>query len=385
MRQLKQYLYQLKQWFRSLTLKQLIALDLFLTVLFLISAGLTYSYFLYQRSFVTSNESETILPQPSPSPEPNVDTIVLLGRGGAGHDGGLLTDSIMVARIDHDQQQITLISVPRDLWVELPVDKDNPSSWKINAAYAFGVDDRNYRNKPSQFTGEAGGGELAKYALEQVLGFPVEHFVTVDFYGFERAIDVLGGVTVNVERAFTDPLYPIEGKQDDTCGKTEEEIAALTATVSASKLEEEFTCRFEVLSFPQGTQLMDGSTALKYVRSRHSPTDGGDFNRAARQRNLLLAVKDRVLTIDFIPKIIPFISTISSHITTDISLTQMKEMVDEYEKVQDYEIKGIALTTDNVLELGVSSGGQSILMSKEDGEGKWEKLQEWLREEMASN
>src|SRR5690606_22235607 len=144
------------------------------------------------------------------------------------------------------------------------------SHWKLNAAYQIGSSDKNYSRKLPQFTGAAGGGELAKYAVSKILGQPVQHFVALSFAGFTKSIDVLGGVQVRVNNTFDDYWYPIEGEEDNSCGRSEEDIAALTATLSGNLLEQSFPCRYEHLHFDAGVTPMDGETALKFVRSRHS-------------------------------------------------------------------------------------------------------------------
>lgn len=336
----------------------------------------------YQQVYVRKNVDYTQTPEPTPEPaKPRPFTMALLGYGGGSHQGGKLTDSIIVAKIDKDQQKIALISVPRDLWIPLEVEPQTYSYWKINAAYAIGSDDKRYSRKPIQYTGDAGGGELAKKALETVVGFPVDHFLALDFLGFEKTIDVLSGVDVQVARTFDDLLYPIEGKEEDTCGKTPEQIEATIATLSGEKALPEFGCRFEQLHFDRGVTHMDGVTALKYVRSRHGDQDGGDFGRAARQRNLILAVKKRVLDIGFIPKIVPFISVISAHLKTDVSIRQIEEMLSQVDELKNYTVVNIALTDQNVLRFGLSADRQSILMPKA-GQDNWDEVHNFIETEL---
>lgn len=355
----------------------------FMVGLFAVSAFLTFSFFTYQRVFVGSSlfgSEPSPTPIPDEPPPPPVYTIALMGHGSPGHDGGLLTDSIMVIKIDTGLKKIGLISVPRDSWISLPSNGwEEPINWKVNAAYAIGSSPNQYLKRPDEFKGDAGGGAMAKYALEQIVGFPIKNFVALDFDGFEKSIDVVGGVDVMVERAFTDPLYPIPGSEADPCGKTEEEIAATVATLSANLVEKEFPCRYEVLSFNRGLNQMDGATALKFVRSRHAAADGGDFNRARRQRLVLLAVKDKVVAIDFIPKIIPFLSKLTYNMRTDIPLSQIEEFLSKRDEFLSYEIVGIPLTSDkdNVLQIGVSSGGQSIVRPKA-GEAEWSNVHQYI-------
>lgn len=177
--------------------------------------------------------------------------ILLLGMGGEGHDGPLLTDTIMVASIRPSDSQVALLSIPRDLLVPLP-----KAGWRrINTANAFGE-----LEMPGR------GGEATRLALEGLLGIDIPYYVRVDFNGFKSLIDDIGGVDVYVERNFTDNTYPT----DDY----------LTQTVA----------------FEKGYQHMDSETALRFARSRHGNNgEGSDFARAKRQQKILTAVKEKVL------------------------------------------------------------------------------------------
>jgi LCP family protein required for cell wall assembly len=322
---------------------------------------------------------------PTPTTDPQSPySVLLLGYGGGAHEGGELTDSIIVAKVQPKLKKVTLISIPRDLWVPIPINGDQTKSFKINAAYQIGDDDKRYSNKKEEFTGAAGGGELAKYVVSKVVGFPVNYFVALDFAGFTKTVDILGGIDVKVERTFDDPWYPIEKNIVDTCGKSDEEVKALTATMSGDKLEHQFTCRYERLHFNAGIQHMNGVTALKYARSRHSNQDGGDFNRAARQRNVIASVKERVLSVNFIPKIIPFVQTLTGNMKTDIDLNKMQELVGKASDLGSYTIDSVALTSDNVLKFGTSSDGQSILMPRL-GETDWTEIHQYINDPVAFN
>jgi LCP family protein required for cell wall assembly len=125
----------------------------------------------------------------------NRTNILLLGMGGEGHQGGDLTDSILLVSLDIGTNLATIIPVPRDVWV--PTLKA-----KINTAYHYGEERR------------AGGGlDLAKSAVSEILGIPVHYGVTLDFQGFIKAIDAVGGIDVVVENTFDDYKYPIPGKE----------------------------------------------------------------------------------------------------------------------------------------------------------------------------
>lgn len=351
-------------------------------VLGILLVTFTIFYFTYNRIVVKPNKEKVeylaTLPTATPTPDPLAAySILLLGYGGANHEGGWLTDSIMVTRIDPRKEEVSLISIPRDLWVEIPIEEDKLENRKINEAYAIGISDKQYPNKKVLFTGQAGGGEMAKAVVEKVVGFKIDYFATIDFDGFVKVIDILGGINIRVERAFDDPKYPIEENIDDNCEKSDEEIATLTATMSGEKLEEQFSCRYEELHFDRGVQIMDGTTALKFSRSRHSPTNGGDFNRAARQRLVLTAIRDRIINIGFISKIIPTVKTLTRNIRTDIGFGQMGELLSETSKIAEYELIPIALTDKNVLIDAKSSIGQFIFIPKA-GENNWKEVQDYI-------
>lgn len=320
-------------------------------------------------------------PIPTPTPDPLAPiAVALLGYGGGGHDGGLLTDSIIVAKIIPKQQQIVLISIPRDLWIELPIASDSAKPFKINAAYAIGSDKKQYLNRPVQYQGEHGGGTLAKYALEQVVGFPIQNYLAVSFASFQTSVDTLGGVDIAVPFSFTDEYYPVAGKEEDPCEKSPEDIAALTATMSGYKLEQQFVCRYETITFTKGMQHMDGNTALKFVRSRHSSTNGSDFGRSLRQQAFVKAVKQKVFSLSFIPKLLPLIEKNLKLITTDIDTNLFSQLLTTYQNPADFSINTISLSDQNVLMPGKSADGQYILVPKDQING-WQSIQTYITEQ----
>lgn len=352
-------------------------------VLGLILIGVGIFYLNYNKMVVkkniSNNNQQKISPTPTPTPDPLAPySVLLLGYGGGTHDGGKLTDSIMLAQIRPRDEEVKLISIPRDLWVSIPIEENENIGKKINEAYVIGLDDKQYPNKKIEFTGKAGGGEMAKYVVEQVTGIKPNYFVAIDFDGFGKIVDTLGGIDVRVNQTFDDPFYPIEELKNDTCGKSEEEMKSLEATMSGDKLEQQYTCRYELLHFDKGIQHMDGTTALKYTRSRHSTIGGGDFNRAERQKMVITAIRDKVINIGFISKIIPTFQTLTRHITTDIDLTKMTELVSKAEEISKYEIISIALTDQNVLVNAKASTGQFILSPK-TGENDFDEIKNFIK------
>ncbi|KKS06951.1 hypothetical protein A3K01_03430 [candidate division WWE3 bacterium RIFOXYD1_FULL_43_17] len=190
----------------------------------------------------------------------------------------VLTDTILVASIGKVDKDVVLISLPRDLWVKDP----NGYSSKINAVYASSKD--------------GSGADKLRAVLQDVLGIPIHYHVMVSFDLFQEIIDILGGVEVTVDTAFTDYAYPIENMEDNKCGRTDDEIKKMSEE-GKSDLEIYF-CRYEKVVFNQGTQTMDGQTALKFVRSRHgNNNEGTDFARSRRQQKIITAIKNKSLSI----------------------------------------------------------------------------------------
>src|ERR1035437_1799193 len=153
--------------------------------------------------------------------------ILLLGIGDLNHDGTNLTDTIMLASLDLKNNKVTLVSIPRDLWFpDLTMNVK-----KINGAYAYG-----------EAVKKGGGLSLAEAAIGKITGQPIDYGVRIDFSGFVKAVDLVGGLDINVDNAFDDYQYPIDGKEVDTCGHSPEEMLALASTPE-DQLPQAFPCR----------------------------------------------------------------------------------------------------------------------------------------------
>ncbi len=190
--------------------------------------------------------------------------VLLLGIAGGNHDGADLTDTQLVLSFHPEKKSLSMISVPRDIWSDTLKDK-------VNSAYHYGEQKR-----------KDGGIVLSQAIISDMVGLPIQHTLVFNFLGFEKIIDLVGGITIDVPIAFTDPDYPIAGKENDMCDG-----------------DKEYTCRFETLSFQAGMQQMNGNRALKYVRSRNAiGAEGTDFARGKRQQEVLLAVRERLMSKD---------------------------------------------------------------------------------------
>ena len=310
--------------------------------------------------------------------------VLLLGIGGRGHEGPDLTDTMILASVDKGGKDVVLISIPRDLWAP------NLAA-KINSSYAYGQEEQNGQ-----------GLDLATKTVSDLLGIPVHYAFRIDFNGFISGVDLIGGLDIEVENSFVDPKYPISGREDDLCGLTIEtqEKDGVTgqvvkdATGSAIPLSEitdendPFTCRWEELSFTKGLKHMDGTTVLKFVRSRHGTGgEGSDFARSARQQKVILAFRQKVLSTETLTspqKIIELSKTFGDTIDTDIKDEDVTLFAKLGLKIEPSTIRRVVLDTnekDGRLEFGrpENHGGQSVLIPKNNS---WTDLAEYIQGEV---
>jgi polyisoprenyl-teichoic acid--peptidoglycan teichoic acid transferase len=287
--------------------------------------------------------------------------VALLGYGGAGHDGGQLTDVIQVAHVDFEKHSIALISLPRDLWVELP----SGHSDKVNAAYMSDTENAS----------------VLKQMIATTTGLTPSYFIGIDFVGFQRAIgETLGGITVDVPETLDDPWYPIKGEELNTCGMSAEEIASVSAQYSGFELEKQFECRYEHVHIDKGITEMNGGDALKYVRSRHG-SSAGDFSRSQRQHAVFKAIKSKLLSLDALNDIPGFFSKASKNTNTDLDLEIVKYLAPALKAGAEFEIKTVIISTDNVLTTSKSSTGQFILVPKA-GTTNWSEVQAYVQQQL---
>lgn len=252
--------------------------------------------------------------------------ILLLGIGGGKHEGPNLSDSIIFASIDQKKKKVILVSIPRDFWMpELQA--------KINTAYAFG-----------QKQGKGSGLAFAKVTVAQMLGQPIDYSIRLDFAGFVKAVDIVGGLDVMVDKTFDDLEYPIPGKEEDPCDQPQEDLEKL-ATVE-SQLEA-FPCRYEHVHFDAGSTHMDGETALRFVRSRHAQgQEGTDFARSKRQEKVIEAFKEKVFSAGtFLNpiKVLSLLRVFEGSIDTDVAEKEIDDMIKLTRKMQDAEVRSITL------------------------------------------
>lgn len=233
--------------------------------------------------------------------------ILLVGVGGEGHDGENLTDTMIVASIDHDTNTVSMISIPRDFYVE-----NEEVGWgtRINSIYEYVIDET---NDPlyamDQLRGE----------IENIFDIELHYYAKIDFTGFVDIVDAMDGITVDVDQAIFDDAYPAPDGADYL---------------------------YEPFYLEAGTQELDGETALKYVRSRHNTSD---FDRARRQQQVITAIKDKAMSIGMLTspgQIKDLYYAISSNFETDMELDEMLSLVDFAEDLTGDSILSAVISDD---------------------------------------
>ncbi len=359
---------------------------LFIIIIFSASGFITYKILLskFTKNNESSSNKQTETGGSPASPiigKSQSINLLMLGYGGAGHDGGNLSDVIIVVNVNSTRKVATFISIPRDLWVQIPVRSDLKQNFKINAAYAIGNDDKRYGLKEPQYRGETGAGNLIKKVVSDTTALRINNYIAVDFEHFKNLIDTLGGIEVEVPITFNDYYYPIKGQENATCGFSIEKISELHQKYSGDSLNQQFTCRYEHLHFDKGVQKIDGETALKFVRSRHSSEDGGDFARSRRQKAVLLGMKDKLISLSSVKKIDEIFNEFKGLVRTDIDVNSLKQLSKILGSPKDYKLNFVSLNDENVLLSSKSLDGQFILIPKE-GENVWVGLQKYINDEI---
>ena len=230
---------------------------------------------------------------------------LLLGMGGAGHDGAYLTDTMILASFNPKEKKIAMVSVPRDLAIPMP----GYGSRRINNVNAFAEAEK-----------RGSGGEATREAVSVVLDIPIHYYIRADFQGFETLVDKLGGVSVYVDKSFTDNQYPTDDE------------------------------KYQTLHFEEGWQNMDGVRALKFVRSRHGTNgEASDFARSRRQQKILVALKEKILSFStlFNPiKIQSVFDTVKNSIDTNMEMWEIVRMSRLARDINTGEIIHQVLTAD---------------------------------------
>lgn len=259
--------------------------------------------------------------------------ILMLGKGGAGHDGADLTDTIIIASIDPIQKEMSLLSLPRDFWV-----KTDKGQSKINAVYANAKNSVLSGKKTSDINkrAEDAGEAAVESEVEEITGIPIHYYVMVDFTAFEKAINIVGGVDLNVDK---------DG-------------------VVFERLWDETTHKNYTLDVKEGPNHFDGQRALFYSRSRHTSARG-DFDRAERQRKILVALKDKIMSAGTYSnplKVTQLVNDFGDHVHSNLSTGEIMRVYDIVKSIDSNKIGSVGLADppNNYIKTGMYNG-QSIV------------------------
>jgi LCP family protein required for cell wall assembly len=262
------------------------------------------------------------MPQGTPEPVtfPDWDkkepvNILLIGLDERAGVEDTRTDTQIIVHIDPSTKTAALVSLPRDLWVEIPGHGQD----RINAAYKTGE-----KEKPGS------GPTLAKATVQENLGVPINYYATVNFKGFERIIDTIGGVTIDVTRPLVDNDFPFQ------------EFGATRVYI------------------PSGLQHMDGRTALQYARSRHADSDIG---RNARQQQVLLAIKEQALNLNLLAHLTELTQELGDSVRTDLLPLQIGSLAQLSRSIDSSSIQTVVIAG-NMIHETILPSGANVLMPR---------------------
>jgi len=234
-------------------------------------------------------------------------------------DGPWRTDTMLMLTLEPVTMSGGMLSIPRDLWVPIPGYEEG----RINTAHYIGeIDDY-----------PGGGPALAVETVRYNLGIPIHHYARVNFTAFEEMVDLIGGIDIDVPDEINDPTYP-----DEAYG-------------------------YDPLYIPAGEQHFDGEMALKYARTRH--TTGGDFDRARRQQQVLMAIFEKVTRLDMLPKLASqapsMWRTLQDSVVTNLTLKEIIALARLASQVDSEHIR-YGVIDENYTQFWETPDGQQVLV-----------------------
>ncbi len=228
------------------------------------------------------------------------------------------TDSVMVLTLDTQRQTGGILSIPRDLLVPIPISPETLVHDRVNNIYAYG----------EQFGYLGGGPGLAKAMIAYNFGVPIDYYVLLDFHGFERMIDAIGGIDVRLSSPLLDPSYP-------------------TGNYGTMRV-----------SIGAGLQHLNGERALWYARSRYQSSD---FSRLERQRQVVMAARQKLLQLDMLPKLPGLWAIAQETVITDLTLSDVMDLAKLAWGISDEKITARSLDLDYVSH-GMWQGDPFVLL-----------------------
>ncbi len=273
-----------------------------------------------------------------PQAEDGRINILLLGmRGADDPHGGLLADSIMVASFDTKNNKVALISVPRDLYVQIP---DTNERGKLNSVYGHW-----------EGSGRGQGIPEMEKIMGTITGLKIDHAIAINFDGFKKLIDTVGGVDVRLSKPFSEMKQFVEGNE---CGGT--------------------------FALPAGTNHLNGDKALCYARARETTND---FDRSKRQQVILKALKDKMISLGTLAdfnKVNNILNIVGNNVKTDLTPEEMKGFYDQYSNMKEADIvQRVFENSDKGLLTVPNIQGAGYILVPTAGEDNYSQLQDASR------
>jgi LCP family protein required for cell wall assembly len=231
------------------------------------------------------------------------------------------TDTIIVLHYNPQKHKLGMLSIPRDMWVQIP----SYGEGRINTAYRIG--------EMKKYPG--GGTVLVKETVRRFIGYPIDYYVMINFDGFRKLVDLIGGIDVDVPKPINDPTFP-----DENYG-------------------------YSPLYIPAGRIHMDGDLALKYARTRHQDSD---FGRARRQQQVIMAIRDKVMEKKMLPSLIAkapqIYKALGNSVSTDMPISLMVALARSMGS-QDLTVEQ-AIIDDSCTKQYHTQGGAWVLLPLRD-------------------
>ncbi len=277
---------------------------------------------------LTNNSPKpTIDPNPMPQPEKGRLDILILGIRGddpvsIAADGGLLTDTMMLVSIDRITKKAALVSIPRDLFIDMnaqaPNGKEIKLNGKINEVYERGLEN-------------GGGITLAKQIVSRITGVYIDNAIVFDFNAFKDIVNTLDGVDIYLSKPFDEP--------------------------------KQWGYEF---SLPAGNNHLDGDQALYYARSRYSSSD---FDRARRQQEIITAIKNKATNLGLLSnpaKMSSLLNELKSNIRTDFQIWDLNDLLALANALSSKaSLKTYVISIDNLVSESKTDKGEYILLPKD--------------------
>ena len=262
-----------------------------------------------------------------------ITNILVIGIGWAGHQAWTLADSIMLASLDEAKKSVTMISIPRDLYVSYGTGE---WAWKINTLYPIWLSHKEWvsliANKVAEITGQS-----------------IHHYIVIDFTAFRYIVNALDGIEIDVIRDLYDNEYP------------------------------DYNYGYTIFSVKKWLQNFDGETALRYARSRHSTSD---MDRSRRQQQIINAIKTKALSAGVITsptKISEIIDATRKNINTDLTIADIISIGSNFANIEKSAIHVYNLWDHCINYANCTVGSYLYSPSMAYFGGAWSLIPEWAR------